>query len=67
MIGYLYLYVWETGAAMPDVAMIPAIASFFGVSTEAFGPWYEEQARRRLQMKALKQERWHCIQSHINV
>ena len=34
MIGYLYLYVWETGAAMPDVAMIPAIASFFGVSTD---------------------------------
>ena len=25
---------WETGAAMPDVVMIPAIASFFGVSTD---------------------------------
>lgn len=25
---------WETGGAMPDVAMIPAIASFFGVSTD---------------------------------
>ena len=25
---------WETGAAMPDVSMIPAIASFFGVSTD---------------------------------
>jgi len=25
---------WENGAAMPDVAMIPAIASFFGVSTD---------------------------------
>ncbi|MBQ8616517.1 MAG: helix-turn-helix transcriptional regulator [Clostridia bacterium] len=25
---------WETSAAMPDVAMIPAIASFFGVSTD---------------------------------
>ena len=25
---------WETGAAMPDVAMIPAIARFFGVSTD---------------------------------
>ena len=25
---------WETAAAMPDVAMIPAIASFFGVSTD---------------------------------
>ena len=25
---------WENAAAMPDVAMIPAIASFFGVSTD---------------------------------
>ena len=25
---------WETEAAMPDVALIPAIASFFGVSTD---------------------------------
>ena len=25
---------WETGAAMPDVAAIPAIASYFGVSTD---------------------------------
>ena len=25
---------WETGATMPDVTMIPAIASFFGVSTD---------------------------------
>ena len=25
---------WETGAAMPDIVMIPAIASFFGISTD---------------------------------
>lgn len=25
---------WETGAAMPDVAMIPVLAGFFGVSTD---------------------------------
>ncbi len=25
---------WETESAMPDVTLIPAIASFFGVSTE---------------------------------
>lgn len=25
---------WETGAAMPDVSMIPAIARFFEVSTD---------------------------------
>ena len=25
---------WETGTAMPDIALIPAIASFFGISTD---------------------------------
>lgn len=25
---------WETGSTMPDVTMIPAIASFFRVSTD---------------------------------
>ena len=25
---------WEIGAAMPDTVLIPAIASFFGVSTD---------------------------------
>ena len=25
---------WENGYTMPDVTMIPAIASFFGVSTD---------------------------------
>ena len=25
---------WENGATMPDVAMIPALASFFGISTD---------------------------------
>ena len=25
---------WETGAAMPDIVLIPAIASFFGISTD---------------------------------
>ena len=25
---------WESGAAMPDITLIPAIASFFGVSTD---------------------------------
>ena len=27
---------WENGATMPDVLLIPAIASFFGVSTDEF-------------------------------
>ncbi|MBQ8862158.1 MAG: helix-turn-helix transcriptional regulator [Clostridia bacterium] len=25
---------WETGAAMPDITLVPAIASFFGISTD---------------------------------
>ena len=25
---------WENGTAMPDVPLIPALASFFGVSTD---------------------------------
>ena len=25
---------WETGAAFPDITLIPAIAAFFGVSTD---------------------------------
>lgn len=41
------------------------LGDFFGVSTEAFGPWYEEQARRRLQMKALKQENVALLNQHL--
>ena len=38
---------WETGAAMPDVAMVPAIARFFEVSTdELFDFNLLEQERR---------------------
>ena len=29
---------------------------FFGVATDAFAPWYEEQVRRRARMEALKRE-----------
>ena len=39
---------WETGAAMPDVALIPAIAAFFNVSTDElfdFNPTAENLAR----------------------
>lgn len=38
---------WETGTTLPDVAMIPAIADFFGVSTdELFDFNLMEQERR---------------------
>ena len=42
---------WETGAAMPDVLLIPAIASFFGVSTDelfGFNVYEIEQEVRRI-------------------
>lgn len=42
---------WETGVAMPDVAMIPAIASFFGVSTdELFDFNLMEQERKVMEL-----------------
>ena len=42
---------WETGAAMPDVTLIPAIASFFGVSTdELFDFNLLEQEERIMQL-----------------
>lgn len=44
---------WETDAAMPDVAMIPAIASFFGVSTdELFDFNLLEQERKVMEICA---------------
>ena len=39
---------WETGATMPDVAMIPAIASFFGVSTDELFDYNRMEAERRV-------------------
>jgi len=40
---------WETGAAMPDVAMIPAIASFFGVSTDELFDFNRLHQEERIQ------------------
>lgn len=38
---------WESGATMPDIALIPAIASFFGVSIdELFGYNYYETDKK---------------------
>ena len=42
---------WETGASMPDLTLIPAIASFFGVSTDElfdFNVYEIEQEVRRI-------------------
>jgi len=42
---------WETGGAMPDVAMIPAIASFFGVSTDELYSFSLINQEQRVQQK----------------
>ncbi len=39
---------WETGVTMPDVAMIPAIASFFGVSTDELFDYNRMEAEKRV-------------------
>lgn len=39
---------WETGATMPDVAMIPAIASFFGVSTDELFDYNRMENEKRI-------------------
>ena len=40
---------WENGSAMPDVAMIPAIASFFEVSTDELFDYNTIETERRVQ------------------
>ena len=38
---------WETGTTLPDVTLIPAIASFFGVSTDELFDYNRLEAERR--------------------
>lgn len=40
---------WETGTAMPDVALIPAIASFFGVSTDELFDYNRAEAEKKVE------------------
>lgn len=40
---------WETGTALPDVTMIPALASFFGVSTDELFDYNRLEAERRVE------------------
>lgn len=40
---------WENGSAMPDVAMIPAIASFFEVSTDELFDFNRMETERKVQ------------------
>ena len=39
---------WETGTTLPDVTLIPAIASFFGVSTDELFDYNRLEAERRV-------------------
>lgn len=47
---------WETDTAMPDVALIPAIASFFGVSTDELFDYNRLEAQRKVE--AICAESW---------
>lgn len=40
---------WETETAMPDVALIPAIASFFGVSTDELFDYNRFEAEKKVE------------------
>lgn len=40
---------WENGSAMPDVAMIPALASFFEVSTDELFDFNRMETERKVQ------------------
>lgn len=40
---------WENGTAMPDVALIPAIASFFDISTDELFDYNTLETERRVQ------------------
>lgn len=42
---------WENGSAMPDVTMIPAIASFFEVSTDELFDFNRLETERKVQQK----------------
>ena len=49
---------WESGVTMPDVTMIPAIASFFGVSTDELFDFNLYETER--QVDAICDEAYRC-------
>lgn len=40
---------WENGTAMPDVTLIPALASFFGVSTDELFDYNRLEAEKKVE------------------
>ena len=51
---------WETGTTLPDVTLIPAIASFFGVSTDELFDYNRLEAERRV--REICQQAYACRQ-----
>lgn len=49
---------WENGTAMPDVAMIPAIASFFDVSTDELFDFNRIEQEQKIQQQCWDIEDW---------
>ncbi len=54
---------WETGNTMPDVTMIPAIASFFGISTDELFDFNLFETEK--QVKAICAESWKYRNSDV--
>lgn len=52
---------WENDAAMPDVALIPVIASFFGVSTDELFDYNRLEAERNVEKIC-----WEAAQLRVN-
>ena len=53
---------WESGTTMPDVALIPAIASFFGVSTDELFDFNRYEAEEKVM--AICREAWKIRDEH---
>ena len=51
---------WETGATMPDVTLIPAIASFFGVSTDELFDFNLFETEKQVEAICLEAYKYRC-------
>lgn len=51
---------WETGAAMPDITLVPAIASFFEVSTDELFSFNVMETEKRVQELCYAAAEYRC-------
>lgn len=51
---------WETGNTMPDVTMIPAIASFFGVSIDELFDFHRFEMEQQVEAICREANRYRC-------